>query len=317
MATPPPVAAPPSKQPSRQPSAPPSNALASFLDEELAASAAKAQAAAARREEASGDAFGDAAAEGEADGPRMVKCPHCDFKINAEELYCPACGLSTRKTRHDLTTDRTKEESKDWMFVLLGIGLALVTSPLFFLLIKMVVGAGLAMFVCAIEIYFVVAIGSFSLACRIFKQDPPDVNDIFRIIGWSALPANVLSNWLGHTGIASMMIGTLIAIIISSLLCMLQVQMPVFSAILVSITYNIFSAVLTIIGVLLLVAMFVTMGDDGIQSPMDAPTPPAGFQVPGGGDEKDDEEMDDEKQGSLGRPMDSGLVATWADACAA
>ncbi len=177
----------------------------------------------------------------------------------------------------------------------------------------MLVGGPLAMIVCAIEINLIVSIGSFSLACRIFKQEPPEVGDILRIVGWSVVPANALVSYLGGTGPLAILAGVGTASVISAILCMFQIQMPVVASILVSICYNIFAGILTVVGVVVLGIIFagylVTTGStapqdgQGIEQmdPFAVPTSPAVPRGPAGVDEP----MDDDES-SLDRPRDVG-----------
>lgn len=291
------------------PSRPAPASRSSLLDEELAIEAAKAEAAAAAQREAELDAeFG---LEKPPEAPK-VKCPHCDFQVGVEELYCPACGLAMQSVRFD-PTQRSKDEAKEWMYALAGIALSMLMSPLFFLGVQMVVGSVLAMLVTALEIYFLVAVGSFSLACRLFNQEPPEVNDIFRIITWSAIPANLLSNYLGETGLMSIFAGTCLAILVSAILCIVQLQMPVFASLFISICYNIFSAILTLVGILLLAAIFITMTPDGTppsepaNPPAAAPGAPSPTNADGGG----------EPQAGVRTMVEPGLVLRWLEVNAA
>jgi len=240
------------------------------------------------------------------------KCPHCGAKVDADVVYCTECGLSVHKKYSGVDRHEDRSDSKSWLYVLAGIGGAMLATPLLFLLVAVMVGGPIAMFVCVIEMYLIIAIGSFALACRIFKQEPPEPTDILRIVGWSALPANMVVGYLGGVGPLSLLAAVGIAIVISSLVCMLHVQMPVFPSIFVSICYNIFAGILTVVGVLVLVVIFagylVTTSGTGApqegqeveqMDPFAAPNSPTAPNAPGGQKEpRDDDET------SLGTPRE-------------
>jgi len=183
---------------------------------------------------------------------------------------------------------KRKKESrlKEWVFVLIGIVVALASAPLFFLLVAMVAGGTIAMLVSVIEIYLIVAIGSFSLACRIFGEEPPEPSDILRIIFLSGLPANLVVGWAGLTGWLAVAAAAGVAMVVAALLCMLQLGMPVWPSIAICVAYNVFAAILTVVGVILLGLMFVgymaagsggarpAPARPGVQSPFDPAAPP-------------------------------------------
>jgi hypothetical protein len=223
------------------------------------------------------------------------KCPHCGAKVDADVVYCTECGLSVHKKYSGIDHTEDRSDSKSWLYVLAGIGGAMLATPLLFLLVAVMAGGGFALFVCVIEMYLIIAIGSFALACRIFKQEPPEPTDILRIVGWSALPANMVVSYFGGIGPLSLLAAVGIAIVISSLVCMLHVQMPVFPSIFVSICYNVFAGILTVVGVLVLVVIFagylVTTSGTGApregqeteqMDPFAVPDSPAAPKAPGG-----------------------------------
>jgi len=303
------LAAKPAPDPSR------AGAVASLLGEEPAAAGAPPEVIVA-----------SLAAETPTSGPAIPagarakrKCPHCGAKVDADVVYCTECGLSVHKKYSGVDRDEDRSESKLWLFVLAGIGGAMLTTPLLFLLIAVMAGGVIAMFVCVIEMYLIVAIGSFALACRIFKQEPPEPGDILRIVGWSVVPANMAVSYFGGTGPLSLLAGVGVAIVVSALLCMFQIQMPVVASILVSICYNIFAGILTVVGVIVLGVIFAgylvtTTGkiapEEGQgteqMDPFAVPGGPAVPRAPGGPTGPGD---DDES--SLDKPRE-GLGPLWA-----
>jgi hypothetical protein len=223
---------------------------------------------------------------------RKINCPHCDALVPADQVYCPECRLALRQKRRidDASNEFPWKES---LLVAGGIGGALVTMPIFFLIVRMVTGPHLALLICALEVNFIAAVGSFSLACRLFGQEPPDPGEVFRIVGYSTLPANLLLGWIGGGGILSVLAGGLVAAVVAALICMFQLGIPVFASIYISVSYNIFSSILTVVGVLLLAVLFLTSGVQAIPDaappiPEDEGVPPDGFDdMPSEGDDED------------------------------
>lgn len=301
----------------------PTSAVDSLLGEELAASPA-AGAAPLLAEASVPTGTATAGPIPPAGVPAKKKCPHCGAGVASDVVYCSECGLSIHKKYSGLSRDEDKSDSKLWLYVLAGIGAAMLSTPLFFLLIAMAVGGPIAMLVCVVEINLIVSLGSFALACRIFKQEPPEPSDILRIVGWSVVPANLAVSYLGGTGPLALAAGVGVAIVISSLVCMFHIQMPVVPSILVSICYNIFSGILTVVGVVVLGVIFAgylvtTTGSvdsqerQGIEEmdPFAVPTRPTVPETPDGTEGPED---DDEVR--LGEPWDlSGPRATLVRRC--
>lgn len=281
--------------------------LSSFLDEELAAAAAPP---------AIPDIFDTDSHDGQSSRAPTVspeqatkKCPHCKAEVDVTVIYCTECGLAVHKKYSGVDDKHEHADSKEWLFVLGGIGAAMVTTPLLFLLLTLMMGGVMAMLVCAIEMNMIVSMGSFALACRIFKQEPPEPSDILRIVGWSVVPANFVVMYFGGTGLLAALAGVATAAVISALLCMFQVQMPVVPSILVSISYNIFAGILTIIGIIVMTAIFagylvatgLPAGPGGGRSiqqinPLETPTDSESSPSPDAA-----EEPDDNHQSSLDR----------------
>ncbi len=117
----------------------PATAASRLLDEELAAPAAAAG--------ATPDVFevkthAPSASEAKtADTRAKRECPHCGAKIEADLVYCTECGLAVNKKYGGVDRDDNRADSKEWLIVLAGIGGALVSSPLFFLVVPCWSGA--------------------------------------------------------------------------------------------------------------------------------------------------------------------------------
>ena len=157
--------------------------------------------------------------------------------------------------------------------MLAAIVAAFVSAALFFLLLALMLGGAIAMFVCVIEIYLIVAIGSFAFACRLFRQEPPEPTDMLRIVMTGSIVGRVAAGWLCGPGILGLLAGTGIAIVISALLCMFHIGMPVVPSILVCIAYNILAAIFTVIGIVVLGIIFAGyMVTTGGGLPLEAPS---------------------------------------------
>jgi hypothetical protein len=193
-----------------------------------------------------------------APGKRL--CPHCDYENAAEAEFCAVCRKDLKAEA--VPRDDSKKKPKDWMYVAGGIGLALLTTPIFFLMLCPILGGELALLACAVEILWIAAVGSFAVACGLFNQDTPEVSDIFRLTARSNLAVKVvivfLVEKLGMDANSLLCVGlaTGLSIAVASFLCMVSFQMPVFHSIGISICYNILAAVLTVAGVILLKIVF-------------------------------------------------------------
>jgi hypothetical protein len=224
--------------------------LGSLLEEELAGGAlpAASPAAAPPSPEATPEAQ-------EAKRP----CPLCENLVEAGRERCPICKTRMDRPLRDPEAERRKEESREWLFVLAGLGGALLATPLLFLAIVLLFGKGsgpFALLVCAIEVNYIVAIGCFALACRVFRQEPPEIGDILRVVAFATLSSSILFSWIGGTGLLWTVAATGVAAVIAAVLCMTELEMPVFPSIFIAFTYNIFSAIFTVIGMVLLGLVF-------------------------------------------------------------
>jgi len=213
--------------------------------------------------------------------------------------------MALRKPRRDLERERqkeAKEAAREWIYMLGAIAGAFISAPLFFFLVAMAMGGALAMIVCVIEINLIVSLGSFALACRIFRQEPPEPGDILRIIGSSSFPAMVLASWIGAQisapAWAVWVAAALVAAVIAALICMFQVGMPVWPSVFVCFSYNVLSVILTVVGYVMLGVIFagymITTGGEVPKdlAPMDS-SEEAPLGLPGGAapDESDDEDL--------------------------
>jgi len=250
-------------------------------------------------------------------GPAVEKkrrCPHCGSIEDASESFCSMCGLNmkmkVRKRPKDLS-------SREWLFALLGIVVALALAPLFFLAIAVAAGGEIALLASAIEILLIAAIGSFSLACRIFGQDAPEPSDIFRIIFMSTFPASIVVPMLHLPRLPAEVLSTVVAMILASLICMFQLGMPVWHSIAICIAYNVFSTIIKVVGILVLVILFAgwlvtttpsPFGPGGGTPSLDSPFP--GVAPPGGPFEDSDDDA------STAQPLPGLVLATvpYADA---
>ena len=191
--------------------------------------------------------------------------------------YCSVCGL--HMTRYAARERKEKElrrkESREWMYMAIGIMAALGTAPVFFLLLAALLGPLMALLICQIEVNLIVAIGSFSLACRIFDVEAPEPVDMLKIVVWSSILGNAAASWLFGSGWLVYVTATVLAFLISSAICMFGVQMPVWHSLGVCLSYNIFATVLTVVAVVMLVVLFagwfVATGGGGPVSPEDSP----------------------------------------------
>ncbi len=245
-----------------------SSTVCSLLDEELALEAAKAEAAAAAAREAELDAelFGEKPAEA-----AKIQCPHCDYEISVEDLYCPACGLSVQGR---FTSQRdSKKKTPEWVQGVAAIILAMVLAPLMFWGIQMVLGTLMAMLITVVTINLMISLGSFAVVCQVFHQKPPEFGEIYRVLLWSSLP-NLILNWVGSTGLTSMLVAMALSVLISALLCVIILEFPFLKAVGICIAYNILATILALVGVLLLVAIFVATAIDA-PPPANPPNTPA------------------------------------------
>jgi predicted Zn finger-like uncharacterized protein len=185
-----------------------------------------------------------------------TQCPHCGAWVHKGLRVCGDCRLDMSKNFGPTDSTRDQEMRKSAMYSLIGIGATLLAAPLFFVLFAMAAGGGLALLVSVLLMQVGVSIGCFSLACQLFKQDPPEPGEILRIVCWSNLPANLLASWLLGGGFVSVVGAAVLAAVFSALVCMLHVGMPVVTSILVSVVYNIFAGILTLVWVLLLMIVF-------------------------------------------------------------
>lgn len=222
----------------------------SLLDEEFAAGALSAAQPAAQ------PAAPEATPE-----PQQGKrpCPLCENLVEAGRERCPICKTRMDRPLRDPEAERRKEESREWLFVLAGLGGALLATPLLFLAIVLLFGKGsgpFAFLICAIEVNYIVAIGCFALACRVFRQEPPEIGDILRVVAFATLSSNVIFSWIGGTGFLWTVAATGVAAVIAAVLCMTQLEMPVFPSIFIAFTYNVFAAIFTVIGMVLLGLVF-------------------------------------------------------------
>ena len=145
---------------------------------------------------------------------------------------------------------------KDWLFSLIGIGVSLLSAPIFFLVFAMVVGGGLAFFISVLLMQIGISLGCFSLACQVFKQEPPEPIEIIKIIIFSNFPANLLASSLVGSGLLGSIASMGLAIVFAALICMLYAGIPVAPSIYISVTYNIIAGILTFIWGLALMAVF-------------------------------------------------------------
>lgn len=188
--------------------------------------------------------------------PGRMQCPHCGMWVSSELSICSTCRLDMRKRFEKKANERDEEMRSNVKFSLIGIGATLVTAPLFFVLVAMVMGGGLALLLSVLIMQIGVSLGSFTLACYLFKQDAPEPGEILRIICYSNIPANVLASMLFGGGILGAVGSTAIAMVAAALVCMFHVGMPVVSSILISVVYNIFAGILTVVWAVVLGVVF-------------------------------------------------------------
>lgn len=299
-----------------------SSTVCSLLDEELAIEAAKIEAAAAAAREAELDAelFGEKAAE-----VAKTKCPHCDYEITVEDTYCPACGLSVQA--RSASQGDSKKKTPEWVQGVAAIILAMVLAPLMFWGIQMVLGTLVAMLITAVTINVTISLGSFAVACQIFHQKPPEFGEIYRVLIWSSLP-NLILNWVGSTGLTSMLVAMALSILISALLCVAMLEFPFIKAIGICIAYNILATILALVGILLLVAIFVTTALDApppanpaeppAAAPGENPMPGAGANpAPAPGENPTPGENPGQPQARARDTIDPALALRWREACPA
>ena len=198
--------------------------------------------------------------------------------------------------------DQGPKKSTEWLYVVLGVGLALGTTPVLFLILWPIMGGVLALVVCAVEVRLIVAVGGFAVAYRIFYEDVPEVSDIFRLTIRSNLLVNIVITFLiekmGMDGADWLctVISTVGSVVVASFLCILYFEMPVIHAIVISICYNVFAAILAVIGIFLLTMLFagylVTAGAGDahkLMKEMGAPQDSGSFSTPGSGDDEESE----------------------------
>ena len=154
-------------------------------------------------------------------------------------------------------SDNDQKARKDWLFSLIGIGVSLLTAPIFFLLFILLFGKVLAVLLSILLMYIGVSLGCFLLACQVFKQEPPELMEIFVVIISSNFPAYLLAASLVGGGLFGSIISMGLAIIFAALMCMFYAGIPVAPSVYISITYNIVAEILTFIWLLALKAVFV------------------------------------------------------------
>ena len=154
-------------------------------------------------------------------------------------------------------SDHDQKRRKDWLYSLIGIGATLLAAPIFFLMLALVTGGGLALLVSVLIMQIGVSLGSFSLACQVFKQELPEPSEILQIIFYSNFPAYLVASFLFGGGLVGSLATIGIAMVLAALVCMFHVGMPVFPSIFISIAYNVFAGVLTVVWILMLMTVFV------------------------------------------------------------
>jgi predicted Zn finger-like uncharacterized protein len=188
--------------------------------------------------------------------PAKTQCPHCGAWATPGLRFCSECRLDMQKSYGVESSDRDHEMRRSLLFSLIGIVATLIAAPVFFLLAAMVVGGGLAMLLSVLLMQVGVSLGSFSLACHLFKQDAPEPGEILKVVCYSNLPASVLASWFLPGGVVGAIGATVIGMILAAVICMFYVGMPVVPSILVSVVYNIFAGILTVVWVMVLVVVF-------------------------------------------------------------
>jgi predicted Zn finger-like uncharacterized protein len=243
----------------------------SLLEEELALDEAKAQAMAAAERDAELDAklFGEKP-------PEVPKypCPYCDFEVNVDAPYCPACSLSLQSGTQDLAK-RSKQETKDLMNAIAGGILALGLAPLLFWGAQMFLGSRWAMLFTAVEINLIIAVSNFPQICRVFHQKLSEGGAMYRVVGVGAA-LNLAVNWMGQTGLESMLGAMVLSSLVTTLLCVAMLEFPLIKAVGICIVYNALATILSLTGVLLLAAIFITVTPESSSSP--ATPPPAALE---------------------------------------
>lgn len=204
--------------------------------------------------------------------PERTQCPHCAAWVAPELQFCSECRLNMHKNYGSEASDREREIRKNALYSLIGIGAMLVTTPVFFLMATLVVGGALAMLLSALLLMIGVSMGSFLLACQLFKQEPPEPGEILVIVIFSNLPAGLLAPWLFGGGVVGALGTVVIATVIAALMCMFRAGMPVVPSMLISVAYNVFSGILTVVWIVLLMLVFAGyMAATRPASPPDGP----------------------------------------------
>jgi predicted Zn finger-like uncharacterized protein len=191
--------------------------------------------------------------------PDKQQCPHCGAWVSAGLQSCSYCRLDMHKSLGTSDSDRDREMRRSVKFSLIGIGVTLLAAPLFYLIVAMFVGKVLAMVISVILMQIGVSLGSFSLACQLFKQDPPEPSEILKIICFSNILSSVAAAALfgENSGVLAMIGGTGLAMFMAAGVCIFYVGMPVVSSMLISIVYNICAFILTFLWVMVLTLVFI------------------------------------------------------------
>lgn len=188
--------------------------------------------------------------------PEKVQCPHCGAWVSAEVQSCSYCRLDMRKTYGATDAERERERRQGVKFALIGIGATLVAAPVFFLMVAVVAGGTLALLASILIMQVGVALGSFTLACQLFKQEPPEPGEILKVVCYSNLSTCLLAPALFGGGLIGVAGATGLGVIIAALVCMFYIGMPVVPSILISVVYNVSAAILTVVWVVVLMAVF-------------------------------------------------------------
>lgn len=226
--------------------------MGSLLDQELASGPALKLPASTSADQASQTPAEDS------DTPRSWKCTRCESVNEPAMQACTVCGWLRGRKERDFAKEDEALAKKEWIYVLGATAGALAFAPILFWGSKMVLGIWLALFITALEIKFVMAVGGFALACRIFRQQPPEVNDIFRVTGASIVPADMAIGFIGSDNVlVNLAISAAVATVIGALMCMFNLDIPVFPAIGIAVCYNLVSTVLGGISILILGLLFL------------------------------------------------------------
>jgi HEAT repeat protein len=150
-------------------------------------------------------------------------------------------------------SEEKEPRTKEWLYPLIGAGAAVLTAPLFYLLLSLVLGPFLALWICAVEIYLMVAVSSLSLSCKICGAEQPEfLQTLWVIIGTGVPPVAIFVVFRVVTPVG--IVGAaLLAVSLAAVTIAIYMDVSYLKAILMAVLYDIFGAIFSVIGAALLV----------------------------------------------------------------